>query len=245
MRNKFNVKVYFSKLHKQGLWLLDEGKGDKVEDSSGNGNTGTLVNGAKWALGKFGKAVELDGSDDYVEIPDSSTLDGMKKITVAAWIFLHSFNASGYNGFVDKTRGGNPGWRSYNLAQRNGQWEWGLANEANTKNTLNAGVTKEKEWVHLAGTYDGKEMKLYENAVEIGVLGQTGPVQDSDSVLAFGRWNGGGGSLYAEGIIDEVVIFNIALPEADIKTIMNEGLSRALAVENTGKLSTTWATIKK
>ena len=59
-----------------GLWLLDEGQGDKVEDSSGNGNTGTLVNGAQWADGKFGKAVELDGSDDYVEIHDSPTLDG-------------------------------------------------------------------------------------------------------------------------------------------------------------------------
>jgi len=87
-------------------------------------------------------------------------------------------------------------------------------------------------------------MKLYENAVEIGVLAQKGPVQDSDSVLAFGRWNGGGGSLYAEGIIDEVVIFNAALNKDDIKTIMTEGLEKTLAVENTDKLTTTWAIIK-
>ena len=90
-----------------GLWLFDEGKGEVAKDSSGNGNHGTLKNGAICTDGKYGKAVDLDGSDDYFEIPDGPSLDGMEEITVAAWVFLRSFNANGYNGLMDKTdRGG-------------------------------------------------------------------------------------------------------------------------------------------
>jgi hypothetical protein len=38
------------------IWLLDEGKGNKVEDVSGNKNHGVLTDGKpKWVNGKFGK----------------------------------------------------------------------------------------------------------------------------------------------------------------------------------------------
>ena len=37
-----------------GIWLLDEGQGKSVKDSSGNGNDGEIV-GAKWTNGKFAK----------------------------------------------------------------------------------------------------------------------------------------------------------------------------------------------
>ena len=191
-----------------GLWLFDEGKGEEAEDVSGNGNDGMLMNDVKWGVGKFGGAVDLDGADDYVEVPDAPSLGGMDEVTVAVWVFLRSFNNGGYTGIADKTSGGGAGQRSYNIGQRSGQWEWGLANDANVKVPLNAGATKTDEWVHLAGTYDGSEMKLYENGVEIGALDQTGSVYDSDTVLAIGRWNGDGGTFYAEGLIDEVVVFN-------------------------------------
>ncbi len=48
--------------------------------------------------------------------------------------------------------------------------------------------------------------------------------------------------------MDEAAIFNIALTEDDIKGIMNEGLEKVLgitAVDLSGKLTSTWASIKK
>jgi len=50
------------------------------------------------------------------------------------------------------------------------------------------------------------------------------------------------------GIMDEIAVFDVALTEDDIKSIMNNGLAKALgmvaAVDSSGKLTTTWATIK-
>ncbi|MFQ6062808.1 MAG: hypothetical protein ACE5J9_06490, partial [Methanosarcinales archaeon] len=46
-------------------WAFDEGKGNIVKDTSGNGNDGT-IHGATWVDGKFGKALQFDGVNDYV-----------------------------------------------------------------------------------------------------------------------------------------------------------------------------------
>ena len=45
-----------------GMWLFNEGKGGTAADASGNGNDGE-IHGAKWVDGKFGKALEFNGTD--------------------------------------------------------------------------------------------------------------------------------------------------------------------------------------
>jgi hypothetical protein len=46
-----------------------------LTDQSGNGNSGSLVNGTTWGTGKYGRALAFDGVDDYVSIANSSTLN--------------------------------------------------------------------------------------------------------------------------------------------------------------------------
>lgn len=50
-----------------GLWLANEGAGNKVHDLSGNGNIGTIYN-ALWTPGKFGSALNFDRVGDYIQI---------------------------------------------------------------------------------------------------------------------------------------------------------------------------------
>jgi hypothetical protein len=70
-----------------GVWLFNEGKGSVAKDTSGKGNDGTLKNGPAWIDGKFGKALQFDGVDDYVDVADKDNLSGGdgKKLTVVAW----------------------------------------------------------------------------------------------------------------------------------------------------------------
>ena len=56
-----------------GVWLFDDGD---VSDASGSGNDGELMNGAEITDGgKWGKALSLDGDDDYVNVANSASLD--------------------------------------------------------------------------------------------------------------------------------------------------------------------------
>ena len=56
-------------------WKIDEGSGDFVEDSSANGNHGTVENAAWTTDAKTGgAALEFNGQDSQVTVPDSPSL---------------------------------------------------------------------------------------------------------------------------------------------------------------------------
>ena len=67
-----------------GIWLFDEGKGETAKDSSGHGHDGVL-DGPSWVDGKFGKALNYDATDDFVEIPHEDGLS-LQAYTIAAWV---------------------------------------------------------------------------------------------------------------------------------------------------------------
>jgi len=98
-----------------------------------------------------------------------------------------------------------------------------------------------KEWVFLTTTHDGK------NTVTFYIDGSF----DSEKVQPVGKPNNfpllvgqDGVGNFGAGTIDEVAIFNRALTEEEIKRLMEEGVKAFAAVAFSGKLTTTWASIK-
>ena len=71
-----------------GYWPLDNGTGTTAYDHSGNENHGTLYNEPTWVDGINGKALEFDGSNDYVKMTgvDVDTAGGAKN-TVDFWMY--------------------------------------------------------------------------------------------------------------------------------------------------------------
>ena len=67
-----------------GWWRFDEVDGNLAEDSSGYGNDGAIY-GATWVDGKYGKALSFDGTDDYVKVPNTDSLNP-PYITVLMWV---------------------------------------------------------------------------------------------------------------------------------------------------------------
>src|SRR5207253_5485721 len=54
-----------------------------------SGNHGT-ISGTTDVAGKVGRAREFDGIDDYIEVPDSSSLHVSTGIAIAAWVYLEA-----------------------------------------------------------------------------------------------------------------------------------------------------------
>ena len=70
-----------------GRWKLDEASGTVASDASGIGNNGTHTNGPVVnQAGADGAAVSFDGIDDYVAIPDATSLKATDSITLAVWV---------------------------------------------------------------------------------------------------------------------------------------------------------------
>ena len=71
-----------------GRWHFDEGVGRTVFDDTIHDNDGTLYptgQGPLWVSGINSTGLSFDGIDDYVNVPDSNSLDVSKDITIEAW----------------------------------------------------------------------------------------------------------------------------------------------------------------
>jgi len=227
-----------------GMWLFDEGRGNVAEDSSGTGNDGTIEGGAKWVNGKFGEALSLDGSEDYVEIPHDDSLMVGAEHTIALWFKLD--NAAPADMAVVTQDDWAPGfwWNGSKIRHH-------THDSPGTLHFIDAPWKPDTAWHHVAVTWDGEEFGVYLDADQIGSgvttanIGRN-PLSDKPVLIGIylatgqhGQW----GAFFG-GIIDDVVIFNVALADDDIETIMTQGLKIAADIEVSGKLATTWAAIK-
>lgn len=221
-----------------GMWLLEEGSGKKAIDSSGNKNDGDIMGNPKWIDGKFGKALQFNGSTDYVSLPELPEQSN-KPLSVIAWI--------NWEGSTATTRGV---WGYTNVATVNSHFEIQSAGMRLRLGNINkTGMTSppKNQWSLVCFTYDGNNAKYYLNGAEIdGFSGGSGGILGTRTALGhmFGVSDAG---RFFDGAIDEIAIFNVAIGLQDIQSVMNQGLrqSAGLApVDSFGKLATTWATIK-
>ena len=226
-----------------GMWLFDEGKGDVAEDSSRNGNDGTLENGPKWVDGKFGKALSFGGVDDFVggTNPIINTAD---PFTVAGWVKLSTFVSTDRGNIIVGNYNGQ--WKGYYLnVKSNGRPNLCVGRQSDTtvKEATSPDAITLNAWYYIVGVYDGTGPKVYVN----GVLKNSqaySPVEPetANTRIGGGQWNPPRAQV--TGLIDEVAIFNVALTEGDIKNVMKRGLKDMAAVYPSGKVSTTWGEIK-
>ena len=71
--------------------MFNETSGISASDFTGNGWDGTLVDDPDWNMGKFGNAIDLDGSNDYISLP-AGVIDGLTDITISTWVYLDTIS---------------------------------------------------------------------------------------------------------------------------------------------------------
>ena len=236
----------FAKLDPQtcvGMWLLDEDRGDVAKDSSGGKNDGTLKNNPKWVEGKFDGALQFNGSA-YVDCGRGENLSITKTITVQAWV---EFGGSPSSAIIISKYGKSGSGLSYMLVINGdggapGKASWYLSGWRHFKTPIN-----DSDWHHLAATVSSEGMDLYVDGKLDTALGGVSSISASDSTVTIGAPNSNGWGTGFNGLIDEVAVFNVALLEEDILTLMKKGLKKTLitAVSPSGKLATTWGDLKQ
>ena len=230
-----------------GMWLLDEGQGLTVKDSSGNGNHGTIV-GATWTDGKFGKALQFDGKS-HVEIPASKTTDDIfNGFTYLLWV-----KPTGAPKDAANTRLIERDWHNPTIQIGAADFYGSISvNAEQALTNIRGGAWKMDEWSFVALTYDGDKLVLYVNGEQVQEKKNIGkpdvksnaatPVANQGSIW-LATWKAANWDF--TGVLDEAGVFNVPLAVEDIKDIMNNGLQKASAVSSVDKMAVTWGDIKK
>jgi len=206
-----------------GWWWFNEGAGITAADSSSYKNNGTLTGGPTWALGKFGKAVQFDGVDDYVTVPHNASLCVTTGVTVMAWVNTPRWEmpGQGYQGIISKSN--SP--RSYSLYTTSA----GILHFSTTSTTTNAyvgttstGTVPQNQWVHVCAMVSGGNQLYFINGVAAGANTGQGivlPGTADTGTLVIGRTNEGAGRSWG-GLIDDVRVYNRGLTQAEVQKIM-------------------------
>lgn len=230
----------------RGMWFFDEDSGNVAIDSSGNKNDGT-IHGAKRVNGKFGKALEFDGTDNWVEVPHSDSVAFEKGVSFTITVHFKGTKIGGSlvgKNYEDTTEA-RPWYLLWNVGSGNKVSLYLRSNAGQNSRVDGTSELGDDEWHFVVGRADAQSKKVsiwidgkMENE---GSMVTDDGYGTSDGVLHFGRHH----NRYTAGIIDEVGLFSIALSEDEMNTIMNHGLEQAAAVEPINKLTLTWANLKR
>lgn len=209
---------------------FNENTGTTTADASGNNNTGN-VGAATWTTsGKFGAALQFNGTNAKVVINNSTSLQLNLKMTLEAWVYPTIINAN-YRDVIVK------GGENYYLSassQPNSMAGGGshLANGA-WLDVLSTNPLPVNTWSHICVTADGSTVRFWVNGVQTSAKLQPAPLGTSTLALEIGGDAKFG--QYFTGRIDEVRIYNLALTQAEIQADMNTPVAPVSTITITDK----------
>jgi prepilin-type N-terminal cleavage/methylation domain-containing protein len=196
-----------------GYWNFDEGTGTNANDSSGNGNTGALLNGPTWMAGNNCKVVgclSFNGVSNYVSISDNTNLKLNGDFSIGFWYKLNSF-VNTYPGIISKGPANIAG-AGY-LIYYSGSSPYSLTYKRDNLSCNVSGVVT-GNWKHYLLTYSGGVCKWYVDGSLTSTTAQSFATNTDTSSLLFGK-----GSDYGKGFIDGMRIYNRALSAAEVRAL--------------------------
>jgi glucose/arabinose dehydrogenase len=209
-------------------YAFDEGAGTTAADASGHGVTGTLTYGPTWTIGKYGTAVNLDGSDDYVNLGNPPALQVTGSMTISAWIYAAGFPPDDA-AIVSKRSTAAIGYQLDTTVDR-GSRTVGFKLSTNSGGEMSrygATVLQTSGWYHVTGVYNASARTLdvyvngqLDNGALVGTV--TSSQQNSAANVNIGRRASGGYQF--NGRIDDVRIYDRGLSQAEIQSDMNTAL---------------------
>lgn len=221
---------------------LNEGQGGTATDLSGNGNDGVVMGGATWVNGHIGGGLQLSAAGDFIQVPDSPSLDITDALTLAIWANIEALPDGSCALFMKSTAymlhttTGGDGVKVDPLIFVNGSYG-GWPTPVNVSAPLG-------EWHHYAATYDNGKYAIYVDGEFVDGYDRevVGNIDNDDNPLAIGRDNRDCcNTRNSPCIIDEAMVWSRALNAAEIEEI---AMGSFTAVNPGGKLSTCWSEIK-
>ena len=205
-------------------WSFDDISNSIVKDESGNGNEGTIHGDPQPVKGRIGKALFFDGLDDWVEKlnPQGLPCKASQNWSMNFWVTVDAFpkTEQWFAGWGQQLSGR---WVNYNDSEKVEKFGRKLYLRTNSDEQAAIGeqIFSFNIWQMITATYDGKNVKVYNN----GRLEGTRNLKITDiktDILAVAKnMSPAPESTCFKGKIDEFEIYDYALSQDEINYLAN------------------------
>ncbi len=212
-------------------YLFEENSGTSVIDSKG-GVDGIISNEGLRSDGIIGKGIAFNGSG-YIDAGSSFSDNVQNEVTMSAWV-KPSALAGNYQGIIMH---GGPNEDSFAMYLKPDTKRVAFKTTGTTSSWIyvdNVNVIWDGNWHHLAVTYNGAEKIIYLDNEVIYKIAATGSIESGQGYkLMIGAGRDVTPSLFFEGSMDEVRVYNYALTSTEISQLFNRVVSNNQPVTTT------------
>ena len=192
------------------------------------------------------RALQLDGNSDYVNLPSAfNSLISRNQMTISFWVNMVE-NDGSTSQIIFETRTDSDNLFKVWFHKYYTEWRVALETDGTTRNAVydipgssnNDGSGYGDGWVHFAGNYvisgGSYSVRIYRNGSLIqNTAGESGQ-SDWEGSIAQTRIgaNQDGSNAFVDGNIDQLAVWNVALPDTAITAIYNGGVMRDLTTHH-------------
>ena len=181
-------------------YSFDDGTATDNSDGTNDG----IINGATLVTGKVGNALNFDGTNDYVGVADSPSLDIRDAFTIESWVLVEAYpDPTNFKMIVEKEIS----W-GFGIADPNDKLYTAINDGTGWSEYFSTFTPGLNKWYHVAVVRkNDNTLTFYVNGTEVGLVSgvklpvvNNNPVQIGHEPAA--SWH------YYDGAIDELKIYN-------------------------------------
>lgn len=197
-----------------------------LSDASGNGNNAECTYGTiTYTDGIYGQAAVFNGKS-YAEIADSASLD-LNNFTISLWAYkTKNFNSDKRIPYIYKGEDEDSWATPYSIYEMQDNMPMiylhdTLDDTEMNQFTVTGNPIDVRKWFLLTATYNGSEVRLYENGTMMKKVSVTGDPADTIGSLYIGMMDG---EYYFNGYMDDLRIYDRGLAASEVTKLYEDGL---------------------
>jgi len=161
--------------------------------------------------------VDFDGSDDYIDCGDGTSLDTTSQLTLSSWV---NFNSTGTNVILARDDNTNSNYILYGWSDGK---IYAQIRISGVGKTVDGGSYSSNVWYHVVATFDGSSLKIYVDGDLKDTLSASGSIDNDDVSLEIGRK--GNNAFHFDGSMSSVAVYSTAKSAEEIYAIYQQGIT--------------------
>ena len=192
-------------------WTFDESENDEVTFDYSGHRLGGMLHKIERVQGRRGNAIDCRGG--CVIVPCGNQISDLSQLSVECWV--RTDLPDQHNKWIINRVFGGAETTGFRLGVLYGKPSFQIPVTPWSHHLVGNLPLPTDRWVHLVGTFDGTTMRLYMDGQEVGTMERPGRVAGNDRHIILGNYDVDHPA-YFTGLLDEVRIYNRALPQGEI-----------------------------